>query len=333
MKLVLAVAAICTVCATGMSGQSPSPSGSIRPVFSTIPFWPPDGSPPADLADKFFVYLDYAAQEYVVSYPGHLSGDESTGRVQFRVEAQFTVIPDVSVSITNMPNGILAYRYTVVNAAGAKRPLREFGIVTATDDDSISLSHPSWSKRLAPVPAPVGPGVERSHGPVFRVQARTGRLVSWLSETSAPIAPSGAGTGFQITSRFLPGITPALGSSGITSALPRADLPPEVQSQLAAVLSPEKNWAHTITIGPKFNPDEGPSKDPVWIANDFLLGLEKLVVDGQLAKDSPFIVELNSFLDSVRQGGLRIPFRVRNEPKGRLEAEIGAAARIALSSE
>ncbi len=104
-----------------------------RPVFSNIPFWPSNGVPPPELADFTYVYVDYAAQEFVVSFPDNLgSGNPATGRrVQFRIEKQDTVEPAVTVELVKTGNGDMIYRYTVRNGAQARRGIREFGLVVA----------------------------------------------------------------------------------------------------------------------------------------------------------------------------------------------------------
>lgn len=330
-RLILTLLLLCFL--PRVSAQPSNPPTSLRPVFSTIPFWPLDGILPADLADKYFVYLDYGAQEYVVSYPAVAGAAQSDGkRIQFRVEAQFAVAPTISVNMSRAPTGLLSYNYTVTNSPSAKRPIRGFGIIAAADDGSITLTHTDWEASLATIPQPSIPGMRDPQGPSLRVRAGAGRLVSWRASSATAIPLSGASSGFQITSRFLPGITSGLASSGITPTLP-TQLPAEVEAQLNSVLSPENNWAKVVTIGPKFDSDDGPSRDPVWIASDYRLAIEKLLYGGQLATDSPFIAELNSLLDAVNNGGQRVPFRYRNSPTGDLERQIGTAARLALSSE
>ncbi len=111
-------------------------------------------------------------------------------------------------------------------------------------------------------------------------------------------------------------------------------LPAQVQEQLARVLAPENNWKSCVTIGPKFNPDGGPSKDPIWVANDYRLALEKLrVLDQRVTGDSAFVQELTSILVAVSQSGQRIPIRFKSVPASALEKEIAEAVVLALSSE
>jgi len=297
-------------------------STEARPVFSSIPFWQADGPPP-DLADKVFVYLDYAAQEYVVSYPKR-TGD---GRVEFRIEAQFAVSPEVRATIRRAGDGVYTYDYTVRNEPGARRPIREFALIASVEDSTIALRHQAWRSILGPLPRrPDGP----ADGPRLLLRAGVGRVVSWRGEAANAIAQSQSGAGFQITSRFLPGITTAFGSSGIPANVPNG-LPAEVAAQLEPVLAPEHNWKKLVTIGPKFNPAEAPTNDPVWIAGDFLVAIANLRL--QTAVESPFLDELVSVVEAVRAGGQRVPFRLKQSPKTPLEAEIGEAARFSLSVE
>lgn len=322
-RLVAAITlAVCTA-----AGQTSAQPQAVRPVFSTVPFWPPGGGPPAEFADSYFVYLDYSAQEYVISYPETLgtSLPKSSRRIEFRIEAQSAVDPDLSSTVVKNPDGTYSYRYVVRNGGTAKRPIREIGILTAVDDDSIILSHPSWSSSVPPAPG-------GDDGPLaLRVRAGAARMVSWKTTPPDAISPGSGASGFQIQSRFLPGITTALASSGIVSAPPR-QLPAQVQEQLSRVMAPEHNWNASIAIGPKFNPNGGPSKDPVWIANDFRLAVEKLRYNGRLASDSLFVQDLIAVLDVISQGGQRIPMQFKNAPLTPLENQIATAVQLSLST-
>jgi len=316
-----------------MLAQTVRQPASLQPVISRTPFWPPDGAVPPELADHYFVFLDYGAQEYVVSYPD--PADAISGgakRIQFRVEAQFAVAPEVSVTISKRPAGLTLYSYTVKNGPSAKRPIQEFGVIAAAEDDSVTLTHSAWAASRADISRPQESELRDPQGPALKFRAGAGRLVSWRGSAATEIPQSGVGTGFQLMSRYLPGITLGLASSGVVAKVP-VELPPDVEVQLRTALSPETNWAQVITIGPKFNPDDGPAKDPVWIASDYRMAIEKLRHGGQLAFDSPFVAELITLLDVVSQGGQRVPFRYQKEPMSAMEVAIGAAARMALSSE
>ncbi len=260
----------------------------------------------------------------MVSYPNKDGG----GRVEFRIEAQFAVAPEARVTVKKDANGLLVYSYVVQNGPAAKRPIREFALTASVEDAGIALRHQTWKSTLAPLPhgpdSPVG-------GPRLFIRAGAGRIVSWKADAAANgIKPFESTGGFQITSRFLPGITAAFGSSDVPAKTPDG-LPPEVAAQLEPVLAPEHNWKTFLTIGPKFNPADGPSKDPVWVASDFLPAIENLRLQG--AVGSPFMEELVSLIEAVRSGGQRVPFRYSQSPKTPLEAEIGEAAKISLSTE
>jgi hypothetical protein len=261
-------------------------------------------------------------QEYVISYP-----DERNGRrTEFRIEAEFAVAPSVEVVIRK-GNGLITYSYQVHNGAEAKRPLREFALIAPVEDESIALKHPTWTVALAPVPQrPPGP----VDGPRLSIRAGAGRIVSWNGVQARGIERGQKGDGFEINSRFLPGITTAFGSSAVGRKMPNG-IPAEVRAQLEPVLEPGNNWRPLTTVGPKFNPDEGPATDPVWIASDYQLELERLRIQGEIG--SPFIDEVMRLIEAVGAGGHRVPFRYRESPKTTLEAQIGEAAKIALSIE
>lgn len=323
----LCVVSIFVLAAVGQTVQQ-------RPVFSNVPFWPANGVPPPELADFTYVYADYAAQEFVVSFPENLgTGNPATGRrVQFRIEKQDTVEPAVSVELVKTGNGDVTYRYAVRNGAQARRGIREFGLVVAEHDKTVVLNHPSWAANVPPPPAPPIPEWARGKGgPEMKVRAGAGRMVSWRGGAAAAVSPSAALGNFTTKSHFLPGIVPAYFSSGVTPAA-SVTVPAPVAAQLQNALSPDNNWRRVVTVGPKFDPDYGPSRDPVWIANDFRLEIEKLKMDGSLRGASPFIAELTGLLDVVSRGGQRIAFEYRSRPDSELARAIGEAVRMSLSA-
>src|ERR1700738_4493488 len=97
------------ICAFAINAQTTPIVGPVRlsPVFSRVPLLPPDGHPPADLADKYFVYFDVSSYEYIVSYPEHLvTGLPDSGRrIVFRFESQATVEPSISSKAVRQANG------------------------------------------------------------------------------------------------------------------------------------------------------------------------------------------------------------------------------------
>ena len=311
------------VLANSGASQPPRQPG-INPIFSRVPFWESKGLP-AKLLETNFVFYDVAAGQYVVSYPAMMSSKDSsdTRRLEFRLNLQSTVEPQVAASMVLGQNGVYTYKYTIANGAEARTSIRRFSLVVAPEDEEITLAeNAGWSTLKDDLPRPA---IVREGGPELRIRANAGRIVSWQSHPmSDGIATTRNKSGFSLQSRFLPGLIVAYASNDARWVLP-PDLPAEVSAQLALVSGPDANWRTTVTIGPKFNPNDGPTKDPVWIANDYRAAMERLRASGFLARDSKFCDEIDSLLQTVTVIGQRVPLEVRTPPASSLEAEIFAA--------
>lgn len=150
----------------------------------------------------FFVYIDLDTQEYVISYPE----DPSTAggrRITVRFEPGHLVEPEITVAI-QQDSGKFIYTYTVRNGEKARRPLRWFHIVAASNDDSAAPSHPRWGASVgSPSVAPQGGLID---APARRLSADMGKFVSWVN-SAQPIMPGQTVAGFRLTSTFRPGIT------------------------------------------------------------------------------------------------------------------------------
>jgi hypothetical protein len=301
-------------------------------VFSPVPFWTA-GGPPTDLADKYFVYFDYNPQQYVVSYPESLQTGrkEDRRRVEFRIEPQNKVEPQISVTITKGAADQYLYRYQLANGNGAKQPIRYFMIVAASDDESLVLKHSEWTAYVAPT-RNVAPQAALAGVPPLKLHSNNGKYASWYKATGTALMPGVRMDGLEATSSFLPGITTSYARQGDAPRFP-GDLPTEVSDQLAPVMGLEHDSKVTATIGPKFDRTNGPSADPIWIADDYGNSIASLVESGRLQAESPFIQELNSILRAIIDTGARRAIQFKAQPATPFENEIAVAVKIALGLE
>jgi len=268
----------------------------------------------------------------VVSFPESLQTGrkEDRRRVEFRIEPQNKVEPQISMTITKLADKYL-YRYKLTNGSGAKQPIRYFMIVAASDDDSLVLSHPDWRGYVALMPN-VASQAALAGAAELKLPSNKGKFASWYKAQGVPLVPGATIDGLEAVSSFLPGMTTTYARQGDTQSFPTG-LPVEVMAQLAPLLGLENDSKATATIGPKFDRTSGPSADPIWIADDYGQAIASLTENGRLQAESPFIQELNSILRAITETGVRRVIEFKAQPVTAFEKEIAVAVKIALGTE
>ena len=314
-------------------GISPLVSQEMSLEFSDVPLWPNKGVPPAEIADKYYVYADIATGEHVLYYPENLGQGEplSATRVIERLELENRVDPIIRVQIEQADGEQLKYSYTLTNGANGHHAIRYWSLVAQADDDSTRLSHPKWNHYVPRVPRAIVAGqAALLSGPDLRRQANKGKFIDWTAREEADRIPPGAslggggGGGGEAISSLRPGWTTAYAAGGEGVRL--KDMPPvDVMKQLGPLLRPESNRKTVLAIGPKFD-----SKVvDAWIANDWAFGIRRSIVARRLSADSPFVQETLTLLDVLAPGG-GAPRNVRAEPETVLEKEIAQSLLYSL---
>ena len=297
--------------------------------FSDVPLWPNKGVPPAEIAEKYYVYADIATGEYVLYYPENLGhGEEplSATRITERFELQNRVDPIIRVQIEQADGEQLKYSYTLTNGANGHHAIRYWSLVAQADDDSTRLSHPKWNHYVPRVPQR---HCGRPSRPAFRPgpppASKQRKFIDWTAREEADRVPPGVTAGrFEAISSLRSGWTTAYAVGGQSLRLKNTP-PVDVMKQLGPLLKPESNWKTVLTIGPKFD-----SKVvDAWIANDWAFGIRRSIVARRLSADSPFVQETLALLDVLAPGG-DAPRRVRAEPKTVLEKEIAQSLLYSL---
>ncbi len=273
--------------------------------------------------------------EYVVCFPERLkTGPSDDGRVVlFRFEPQFLVEPLITVSLSRTADKRIVYEYAISNAASAKRSVAWFSLVAEQDDSFLTTEHPAWVTYGVGTPGPahpVAPQAALFDRPELRSPANMGKYVSWSASDRAPrIQPGASVGGFRLRSEWLPGLTTAYTHTNQVLRIP-FELPPEVHDQIVPLLAPECNYRSTATIGPRFRPANGAPTDTGRIAGDYERGIARLISDGRLSDDSPFVVELRTVLAAAGKPGRRDRIHFLSTPGTTLEREIAAAVAMAL---
>lgn len=234
----------------------------------------------------------------------------------------------MSVAISKNNDGKFRYQYTLQSLATSRRPISTWSFVAASTDESIQLSHPVWSSYADTRNKPaVAAQTALFNGPELKRESNMGKVVRWSTPTAAATVTVGNATNnFVAISDHKPGWTTAFVGGGDGIRLPH-DVPLIVKAQLELLQRPEIYFAQTLAIGPKF----GPGVSDQWIAADWHLGIERLVVEKRLSSDSPFVQEVLSILRTGAEAAGRISATLRSKPANGLEAQIAAALRFSLN--
>lgn len=272
------------------------------------------------------------AGEYVIRFPRALLTGE-TGSLDV-VEAPIELLnlgqPSVTWEVESQP-GDHPYRfsYSISNGANARRAIWSWALVVPAEDDSTVLKHPLWrptSPASLATNAPIAPQGAFPGGPELRRSASLGKFARWTTSMEEhPIRPGQSMTQFVVASAFRPGWTTAYASAGKGIELP-FEMPAEIYQELAVLQRPENEQSAVLTIGPKF----GPGTSIQWIAADWHLGVQKLIVNGALSGESPYVRELLFALEQAATGELQAPPAIRVKPAAGIEEKVHRAIALAL---
>lgn len=280
---------------------------------------------------------DIDTGDLVASYAtaGGATGVVVEGRtVELRVRPENRSRPDLSFNVSQLSNSRgFQYTYTLSNESSAMSPIKTLGIISAVGDRSIRLSHPTWTTPSAVIGVgALGSVSETSAG--INVAATDlvlttapGPLVKWTSPSAQHLIQAASSlSGFSVTSQFLPGWTTAyVGSDGGVSRTADA-MPDDVKRELSVLLQPENHYTAILTVGPKFDSRVGSA----WIAGDWYMGVQMMVDQGLLSRDSEYVVALLRSLELIAQSVANVEFTVAHKPAVGIESLLDAILNMAL---
>jgi hypothetical protein len=285
-----------------------------QPLFSPVPILAKDSSIPAGLKGGG-VFLSPATGELVVAYP-----DAQGQQRVIRFGKHNQVAPVLRASVAQSADGTYSYGYVLQNGPAAQKHLSAISIQIA-NDPKAAAAHPTWAGNVSAAgesrPGAIHPETQ----------------FTWTAPANGELEPLGSTSGFQITSRFRPGVAVAFAQNRATSEYSAAaakNLPDSIQAQMAVALSPSWDSAQTVTIAPRF--DSNVPKD--LIASDFHRWISHLSTVGTLSADSPFVKSaLASLTSYVQSPGAQtlipdLSFLATAAPG--LETEIATAMRLSL---
>lgn len=262
--------------------------------------------------------------------------------IEVRVEPQNKSEPRIEFDVVTLPDGGgYRYMYAIWNGANARRSITRWSVASGHGDQSIRMSHPTWQIEMSTQSTDAvaaGPGdaptQDASQNIAYARPALEsgppGPLVSWFTTSSEYPVKAGSGMSqFHITSRYLPGWTTAyVGSEGGVTVPAGATLPGEIKAELATLLQPENNLSPVEIVGPKFHAQVGRA----WIAGNWLGGVQSMISQGRVSKESTYVAELLGSLRAVATSLSDPPpaLRIRAKPSEGTEQLLDRLVRLAL---
>lgn len=318
----------------GAFADGPKPVSQMQATFSTLPPWPTTGAPLLERYPKdTYLFVDGATGDYIAYFPESLSPSMAHSKAYrtIRIPLENKAHAQAVVRITRSPSGEFVYNYAVTNKRESTYPLVRWALAAEVDDESLTMGHPTWRRygeSTSVIAARTGssaPTLPFPKGP------SASRLLMWSTiDQEYPLSPGATGEGFQIRSRFSPGLTTGYFVGGPTLAFSEA-LPEPVMLQLAKHLGRDNEWYKGIVIGPRFAPE----RSVLWKAAEWHLGLQRLVYARVVSDKSPFIIEVLKTLDGIVQHEneavpigatrTRYAFKVSATPRNDFERQLQLA--------
>ena len=304
-------------------------------VFGGFVAAPNCGTEPSSEQDLQYVCAASSPGEYVIRFPKSLlTGEASSSEVmETSIELLNLGEPTVDWDVVRR-EGAQPYRYSYAlsNGPNARRAIWSWALVVPSEDDSTMLQHPFWrstSPASLATNAPIAPQAAMVGGPELRRSVSLGKFARWTTSLDEhPVKPGETLSLFVADSSFRPGWTTAYASAGRGIEIP-FEMPDEVYRELAILQRPENEQSIVLTIGPKFGPDVSSQ----WIAADWNLGVQKMIANGNLPRESAYISELLYALELVATADSQLALALRGKPAAGIEEKVHRAVSLALGTQ
>ena len=308
----------------------------VRVGFGGLVLAPPCGTETESSFELRFVCTGDRPDEYFIRFPkAMLSGDStSTEIAEAPIELLNLGEPVVDWAVVQRPGGLpYRYSYRLTNGSHARRAIWSWALVVPGEDDSTALYHPLWrftSPASLATNARIAPQASMLEGPELRRSATLGKFARWTTAIDEyPVAPGRALSDFVVDSAFRPGWTTAYASAGKGIEIP-FEIPAEVYADLTVLQRPENYQSFVLTVGPKF----GPEISPRWIAADWHLGIQKMIVHGSLTAESRYVRDVLQALERVATAESNaVTLAIRAKPASGIEEKVHQAITLALGPE
>ncbi len=279
---------------------------------SALPVWPGTAVAARDLKGQY-VFRDQNGQ-IVVSYPDPA---DPARTVTFRFWLQNRVDPHISVTLGRNAEGEFTYDYTLRNGLAAKTGIWAWSVVGPPSKD-LTISHPVWHG--------INPYMALAAPQALPLSAPKGVFLNW-SDASAPIAPGGQASGFEIVTRLRPGFTTAFVNGKEAPIRSPAELTEEVERQIVPLERAPTMYKAALTIGPRF----GARADSREILLAYDTDVRGLGSAGFLDEGSLFIREIEQSLSLAITSDRRSIEEPKAKPASEIEKELLAALELALA--
>ncbi len=284
----------------GGFSDGPKSVSQMQGTFSTLPPWPATGVPLLERYPKdTYLFVDAATGDYIAYFPESRSPSMAQSKAYHTVRIPLAnkAHAQATVRITRSSIGEFVYDYAVTNKRESTYPLVRWVLAAEVDDESLTMGHPTWRKYGESASVIAARTGYSAPPPPFPKGPSASRLLMWsTNDQEYPLRPGATGEGFQVRSRYSPGLTIGYFVGGPSLVFGHA-LPEPVMLQLANHMGRDNEWYKDFVIGPRFAPE----RSVLWRAAEWHVGLQRLVYARVVSDKSPFVIEVLKTLDELVQ--------------------------------
>ncbi|HLQ77868.1 MAG TPA: hypothetical protein VK210_10965 [Terriglobia bacterium] len=306
------------------------PQSGIASQTIPVSLWPKGGIAPSDLAGHY-VFYDRAKDEIVVAYPASMDETNLAPSVvnknaklkSFRFETNRGTKAAITFSVSPVQGGY-RFSYRVANGNGARQPITNLELVVRTSPDHSPTSPRLWRSDVTPSKIAA---IDIALG----TKGASGAFLSWFFvDEKTAIKPGESVEGFGVVTKQKPGISMMYITGGYFASRP--EMPSPVSDQLIPVVSMQFNSQNVIAIAPKFPLGTARSV----IAEDFYLGINRMMDSGQLDRKKPSLAiqevleKLQDYFRNV-EGNANVPLSLSQKPQSPFEDALLKAVFLAMN--
>jgi len=293
----------------------------------SLPVWPEGGRIPPEL-ERQYVFLTPDKTALIFRVPADpeagMEGPLKPVRVQFytRFDLKVRVVQQTRDQSERFHIG-----YEVCSGTRSEDPIDIFGLIVPSGPEKVLMSYRDGASSFC-WPGSVGSNDVGRQWALDR--SLRGRMGSWGRRSDrpacGPILPGACAGTFEVVSPYAPGFASAFVRAGKYPAIDWS-WPWEVMIQFDRADTYFLYYKYVLTIGPAFRPATPPEER----AENFRKGVSRLIGQGQLRRDSPFVTELLRQLETVRSKGGGV--HIETAPETEWERTILEAVKLSLPPE
>jgi hypothetical protein len=242
--------------------------------------------------------------------------NEPTKETIIRFWLQDRVEPTITANLKVGQENAYVYGYSVANGITSKASIWKWSLVAPPSRENL-VSHSIWQAVNAYQATGAPQALLNADGP--------GCYLGWMDAMAKrPIEPGRDLSGFEIFSKFRPGLTTAYLAGREDPITVPEDIPGSVEAQIAFLQRPYIMEKAKVTVGPRFPPDKSAAE----VATSFLADIRDLATHQLLDLGSPFVLRLQAELTRLESASREPSLLNVGAPSTHVEKDILAAAEL-----